>query len=104
MKQEIFDTHISTYWWNFGQKKNDFNGTISEWMKDKGVKYTECRHPSNKDIKGFRFKIDIGSQQVKYESYDFPKAAGLSVVKLFLILLGDRAQIKCGHAVLNINN
>lgn len=104
MKQKItFDKHISTYWWNMGSRKKDFEGTISEFFKEKGITCREVIHPKNKDSKGFKFKIPVGSSDIVFTNYGFKDSAALTAVKFFLTALGDRAQINTGYAKIDIN-
>ena|SRR6478752_1923689 len=102
MKTE-FNQHISTYWWNYGSKKNDFKGNISTFFKERSIKVSTVKHPAQKNINGLRFKFDIGSAKFQIDSFDSPNDAAIMIVKLFLTYLGDRAQIVTGSRIININ-
>lgn len=104
MEKIIFDKPISTYWWNMGTKKNDFNGTISDFFKEKGITVKTIVSPNNNDATGFKFKLPVGSTVITFTHYGWKNDAGLLAVKFFLTALGDKAQIKMGGRVVNLNN
>jgi hypothetical protein len=94
MKKELGTERISTYWWNFGKKKNDFNGTISEWLKSKDIKVTTIKHPKVPDTMGFRFKYNLGSTINTMDIYSERfSGAAMIVIKLWLTYLGDKALV-----------
>ncbi len=94
MNKQLGTETISTYWWNFGKKKNDFNGTISEWLEKKGIKVTTVRHKVNKGVMGFRFKYRLGCTNNQIDIFSSPFAdAAMSVMKLWLTYLGDKALV-----------
>lgn len=94
MNKKLGSETISTYWWNFGKKQNDFNGTISEFLDNKDIKVTTVKHQKIKDTMGFRFKFKLGStiNTMDIFSSKFSDAAML-VIKLWLTSLGDKALV-----------
>ena len=93
-----FNQRISTYWWNYGSKKNDFNGSVNDFFKEKNVKVTKL-----KGTEKLRFKFNMGSSSFQIDSTDYPNDAALTIIKIFLTYLGDKAQIKTGSRTININ-
>lgn len=103
--KNIFNQSISTYWWNFGRKKNDFNGTIAEYLEEKNFKVKKITHKEHSDVKGFRFVFSLSSINNRIEIWGgSPEDAALTAIKTFLTQLGDRALVISSHRTIYINH
>lgn len=91
--KEAKKKQIRIYWWNFGKKTLDFEGTYKDFFKDKDIKISKI---SKDDVKGFRFKIPVGCATI-----DLKILGGGwiindldSAIKLFLTYLGDKTRFE----------
>lgn len=90
----IFSIPTTIYWWNLGKKQLDFTGTLWEYFQKIEVKITRVKHPKNKAIAGYKFKIPVGSYTCSLVTYSDAADAGREAAKVFLSLLGDKATLQ----------
>jgi len=89
LKESLGKT-IRIYWWNFGKKTLDFEGTYNDFFKDKNIKISKI---SKDDVKGLRFKIPVGCAIIDLKVFS---GGGWiiqdldSAIKLFSTYLGDK--------------
>jgi hypothetical protein len=87
------ETKITTHWWNMGKKKEDFHGTIKEFLDLKGIKVSKVFRQDK--ISGFKFtNIAVSSRVATLTIWGYdPVYSSLEAIKIFLTMLGDKATI-----------
>ena len=106
-KKEREDIPITIYWWNMGDKTLDHKGTIKSYLLKRDIKVTQIKNtknPYSTTIKGYRFKIRTWSSYVIFDgfnrSYD---DLAIDAIKIWLMLMGDKAKIETENRSYNIN-
>jgi hypothetical protein len=94
---ESLNRKITTYWWNHGSKKKDFEGTYKEWFKKHKISIRETEKTIN-------FTGSYGSMQFKIKmSKNYEHSMNL-IIKLCKTYLGDKARLIDGfNREYNIN-
>lgn len=93
-KESAMRATCTIYWWNFGKKQLDFQGEMLDFMKQKGFKIRTITHPRNKDVKGKQFTFSVSSADIQLRSYEQNHSeAAFHAIRLYLTILGDKAQI-----------
>ena len=101
-KEKIKDfknLHLTTWWWNFGKKTKDFEGTILDYFTQHEVKYSiKTIKQNNNDFESLKFKcsFEIGSLSFKFEGYDLENLARM-VLNIRLSYMGDKAKYILGN-------
>jgi hypothetical protein len=99
-KQECEKKKITTYWWNFGSKQKDFNGTYKDYLKDKGIK---VRSITFNGVKGYRFTMkDPYRVTLDCFNSDYIQCCD-AIIKVFLTLMGDKVKFIAYRREYNIN-
>ncbi|MCX6165163.1 MAG: hypothetical protein NTU73_09965 [Ignavibacteriae bacterium] len=80
---------ITTYWWNFGSKKKDFEGTYKEWFKKHKISIRETEKTIN-------FTGSYGSMQFKVKMTKDYEYSFNQIIKMCLTFLGDKALLRDG--------
>jgi hypothetical protein len=103
-KQEAENQKITVYWWNFGKKTLDFKGSYKDYLLKRGITVEDIVHPTQKDIKGWRFTISISSVTAILDIYgpDYAQACD-DAIKVFLTIMGDKAKFITPTREFNIN-
>lgn len=103
-KKEYENNSITVYWWNFGKKELDYDGTIKGYLKKAGIYVESIKHPKNQNEKGYRFKIHTSTKivvlDIFYQTYE---EGSLDAIKTYLTLLGDKAKIETNHGTITVN-
>jgi hypothetical protein len=107
-KKERENMPIRIYWWNMGDKTLDHKGTIKSYLLKRDIKVIQIKNtknPYSTTIKGYRFKINISPlYYVIFDgfnrSYDY---LAIDAIKIWLMLMGDKAKIETENRSYNIN-
>lgn len=93
---KLLETPITIYWWNFGKKTLDFQGTLKDYLKRKGIKVTYKKYPLYPEMYTYTFRYDIGGGMVyKYRGNYFGFLGAVKDVICFgLVYMGDKAQVE----------
>jgi len=83
---------VIIHWWNCGRKTLDFKGTLEGCLKDKGITF-EPKTSGDGLPSGYIFKIPL-SNGITFDSHSDFETAAFIVLKIHLVYLGDKAQIK----------
>ncbi len=103
-KQEGEQKNISIYWWNMGNKTLDFKGTIKDYLIKKDIKVTRITNKYDKDIKGYRFRIPLGSCSATLDIFDQNYIRCVNeAIKIFHSLLGDKTLYHSPYRTYKIN-
>lgn len=85
---------VTIYWWNFGSRQLDYDGTYQGYMNKRNIVVENIVHPRNSASKGLRFTHDWGTAKIIYESYDSDvEHAYFNAIQMFLTIMGDKAKI-----------
>ncbi len=105
-KQQAEKEKIIVYWWNCGKKTLDFKGSYKDYLLKRDITVENITHPTQKDIKGWRFTVSISSVTAILNIYgsDYTEACN-DIIKVFLAIMGDRAKfiIPSRNREFNIN-
>ena len=103
-KKEKENTPITIYWWNLGHKTLDYKGTIKGYLIKRDIRVHPIKNPYDDTNKGYRFKIGTSSSYAILEgfnrSYD---DLAIDAIKIWFMLMGDKAKIETGNRSYNIN-
>jgi hypothetical protein len=101
MDKKYFEKQIIiTYWWNYGHKIKDFDGTYKDYLKLKDIKVKPI---TINGVKGYQFSFDAPVRTtLKLFNSDYSQSCD-EVIKVFLTLLGDKAKLIGYHCEYNIN-
>jgi hypothetical protein len=95
---------IRIYWWNFGKKTLDYEGTYKGFMDKKDIKVTDITIGKGKyKSKGLHFEIPLSSCKATYETCDGDYRAYDDAIKIFLTLMGDKSKFEASQRVYYIN-
>ena len=100
---EIDGMSIETHWWNFGKKTLDFRGTYKQFMENKGIRIERCKHPSQKDVNGWKASVSLSSTIITIVSYQDYRYACDDIIKTYLLLMGDKATLRTPFGYFKIN-
>ena len=79
---------IIIHWWNYGKKTLDFKGSLEDCLKSKKITYE-----SKENTSGYIFKINV-SNGVTFDTHSDFETSAFIALKMYLVYLGDKAQIK----------
>lgn len=85
LKEEL-NREIATYWWNFGSKTKDFEGTYKQWF-DKHkitIRQTKLRLIYKGSFGSMDFRIELTKDYVHGFNH---------IIKLCHVYLGDKALL-----------
>jgi len=103
LAKEYGENPVTIYWWNMGTKTKSFSGTITNYLKDRGIKFTPIYNPVV-DIPGYRFKIYVSSETITYDIYgDSFNRSAISAIKVFHTMMGDRTLIETINRSIKVN-
>jgi len=103
-KKEKENTPITIYWWNMGHKTLDYKGTIKGYLIKRNISVHQIPHPYSTITKGYRFKIGTSSSYVIFDGFNKPyNYLAIDAIRLWLMLMGDKAKIETGNRSYNIN-
>ena len=90
-------TNLTTWWWNFGKKTKDFEGTILEYFEKHKVTY-QITIIKDEDLERIKFEcsFNIGSLSFKFEGCDLEDMARM-VLNIHLSYMGDKAKYILGN-------
>jgi len=88
---------ITIWWWNLGTKTLDFKGSYKEFFASKNIKVSKIKHPSVKDVSGYRFKIK--PQYIcRLDCFDSDYINNANnAMLIYLTLLGDKTVFHDGY-------
>jgi len=83
---------IIIYWWNFGKKTKEFEGSYEEYFKKKDIRVRRFKRLGHNDnVIGLRFRVSLSSGRITLDSVGDRIRGYGDIITLFLTLLGDRA-------------
>ena len=86
MINTAINRNISIYWWNYGKKTKDFEGTYKEWFDKQEILITELNNR-------LRFEVHFGSMSfTMYLNKDYEHSFN-QIIKTCLVHLGDKAML-----------
>lgn len=89
------EPQLTVHWWNMGKKSLDFKGSYKEYLKSKDITSRVISHPTDKTIKGRRFKIPIGSTHVTMDTFNQHEQDNEDIaIKIFNMILGDKTLFR----------
>lgn len=91
------------YWWNMGKKTLDYNGTIAGYFKEKGIKISRITHPTQKDLKGYRVRVNV-SGITTIDTFGTIREAAITGIRVFLTLMGDKSAFHVYSRTYTINH
>lgn len=99
-KHDYENQQIKIYWWNFGKKILDFQGSYKDYLKQKGI---HVRIIKKNEYQGFRFTMP-SPYKVTLDIYDYNYSHCCDeIIKVFLTLMGDRSKLITPNRDFNIN-
>ena len=100
--KDAIKKQIKIYWWNFGKKTLDFEGTYEDFFKVKDIAITKI---SKDGVKGLCFKIPLSCSTIDLKVfcgyYSTQELDG--AIKLFLTYLGDKALFYGYNRIYKLN-
>jgi len=82
---------ITIHWWNFQTKTLDFKGTVKDYLLKRSITVRKIKHPRDKTVGGYRFKIPLSSSSTTLDIFDSDYISCINeVIKTFLSQLGDK--------------
>lgn len=101
MDKKYFEKQIIiTYWWNYGKKTMDFQGTYKDYLKAKDIRVKPI---TINGVKGYQFSfLDPVRTTLKLFNPDYSQSCD-EVIKVFLTLMGDKAKLLGYRREYNIN-
>jgi len=93
--------HIDVYWWNMGRKTKEYSGLIEGYLEYRNITFKEISYRS---VKGLHFEIPAGNGHITFQQYGGDNnIMAIKAIQMFLIYMGDPAQIKIGLSTISIN-
>jgi hypothetical protein len=87
-KTRVENQIIYVYWWNFGKKTIDYQGSYAGYLKKKDIKVRIRK------TDGYRFTITTSSGKVVFDTVDCNYNHGLDeAIKIFFAMMGDKAEL-----------
>jgi len=91
---------VKAYWWNFGQKTKDFEGTIKDCLKSKGIKFRRFKRKDYPDFEAWKFTIPHNVVLKHTGTFD---DGAFDALKLHYAMMGDKARVEMNGRVFTNN-
>lgn len=89
--EEVINSKITVYWWNFGKKTLDFKGSYKDYFAKNGIKTKGItHHGAGGGFAGIRFTISTSHHTTVLKTFVEPHQACADAVKQFCTLMGDK--------------
>lgn len=91
---------VKAYWWNFGKKTLDFEGTIKDCLKSKSIKFRKFKDKKCPEVERWRFTT---CHNVVYKHTGSFEEGAFVILKLWYATMGDKSRLDFNSRVFTNN-